>query len=132
MTFDLLRCCRKRVDVSQIWELQDFNGFIERKLFVGICPKCADGVVFMYQKREVDGAEFGNILNGEEAVKTLYREKRRVITKRLNIPNAEVQEWIYGTNIQIRNKKGKVIKIRQYSTDFKTGAKKLEKEIITV
>lgn len=132
MSFDILRCCGIKVEVHQIWELQNYNGFIERKLFLGICPKCTDGVAFLYQKREFDGAEFGNILNGIEVVKTTYREKRRVIAKRLNVSTKEAQEWIYGTNVQIKNKKGEVIKIRQYSTDFKTGAKKLEKEILTV
>ena len=31
-----------------------------------------------------------------------------------------------------RSKTGKILKTRQYSTDYKTGAKKLEKEIINI
>lgn len=88
-----------------------------------------DEVVFLYQKRKSDNAEYGNLLNGIEAIKALYREKRRVIIKRQNVSTKDAKEWIYGTNVQIKNKKGEIIKLRQYSTDFKTGAKKLEKEI---
>ena len=132
MTFQILRCCNNEIKHGEIWFLQDYNGFDARKMYVGKCSVCEDDVVFLYQRRIKDGQQFGTSLTGIEAVKTIYREKRRVITKMLKIESMQVQEWVYGTNIQIKSKNGKITKIRQYSTDFKTGAKKLEKEILTI
>lgn len=129
VTFQVLRCCNKEVKQGEVWILQDYNGFDARKMYVGKCPVCEDDVVFLYQRRIEDGAQYGTPLTGIEAVKTIYREKKRIISKTPKIQSSQVQEWIYGTNIQIKSKTGKVIKIRQYSTDYKTGEKVLVKEI---
>ncbi len=129
VSFQALRCCNKEVKNGEIWILQDYNGFSQRKIYTGKCLNCTDDVVFLYQKRINDKKEFGTTLTGIEAVKCLYREKKRIVAKIQHIKSAQVHQWIYGTNVEIRDKSGKVIKTRQYSTDFKTGAKVLIKEI---
>lgn len=129
MTFQILRCCNKEIKQGEVWILQDYNGFDSRKMYIGKCSVCEDDVAFLYQRRIKDQKQFGTPLIGIEAVKTLYREKRRIISKIPKIKSTQVQEWVYGTNVQIKNKNGEIIKIKQYSTDYKTGKKVLIKEI---
>ena len=128
-----ITCCNIKINCSEIWMLNDFRGFTNRQMRIGFCPNCEDMVVCLFQKRISDGKEFVSMLNGIKAVEETYRERKRGIVCKVSAPEKHIlQEWVYGTNVEIRNKDKKVVKIRQYSTDFKTGAKKLEKEILTV
>lgn len=123
-----LMCCNKNINDGTLWILQDIKGLTARKMLIGTCSVCGDEVVVMVSKRVSDGKIFVDNFNGIEAVKTIYREKRRKITAMPDIKTECLYGWIYGVNTQIKNKQGKITKIRQYSSDF-SGKKVLSKEI---
>ena len=58
------------------------------------------------------------IVTGAPAFKILSREQKRKITAFPKIEYNTLYGWIYGHNVQIRNKKGKITQIRQYASDF--------------
>ena len=132
VSIQILKCCEKEIKIGEMLILDNYNGFDARKIYKGKCSVCGDDVVFLFQRRIEDGKEFGTMLNNIEAVKALYREKRRIKACIPFIQSKTVQNWIYGTNVEIKNKKGQVIKIKQYSTDYKSGKRKLEKEIVCI
>lgn len=126
-----LKCCSELIEDWKLVQLEDIKGFTNRSMKVGTCPKCGDVAVVLMYLNTKNNIFYANLYNGIEAVKLLYKENKRVI-KNNDVNGWTMRRWIYGINTEIKNKNGKVTKIRQYSTDFKTGAKKLEKEILTV
>lgn len=124
----VLTCCNKRVNVGELWFLEDFKGFTGRKLYVGKCKVCGDDVALQIMTNTKTGKKYYNLYNGIEAVKTIYREKKRKITTFPNIQADSLYGWIYGINIEIKNKYGKTTQIRQYSSDM-SGNKKLVKQV---
>lgn len=123
-----LICCNKSVEISEVWLLQDIKGFTARKLCKGKCPVCGDDVVTLIEKRINDEQIFINLLTGIEAVKTIYREKKRRVFEVPGAKSDNLYGWIYGRNIEIRNKNKEVTMIRQYSSDF-YGKKTISKKI---
>lgn len=93
--------------------LSDIKGFTGRK----IC-KYEDDKITLIEKRISDGKVFINDMQGIEAVKTLYREKKRTVITYPKVVQDNLFGWIYGVNIQIKNKKGEIVQTRQYSSDF--------------
>lgn len=124
-----LFCCTQ-ISHSEIWVLKDIKDFTERKIAYAICPKCREAVITLVEKRISDGKVFVNEnIKGINAVKTLYREKKRVIAQIPFVKVSDLYGWIYGTNKEIKNKKGEITQIRQYATDF-SNKKKLVKKVI--
>ena len=127
-----LECCGKKIKKGELWFLQDFNGFIERKLYTSKCPYCGDNVVTITETKIDKNGQTTTYtrhsINGIEAVKILYREKKRKLKVQYDIKPNTLYGWIYGINRQYRNKKGDVIKIKQYSSDF-SGNKEIVKFI---
>jgi len=115
----MLKCCNKEVKCEEIWFLKDIKGFGARKLYAGKCPHCKDDVALLVEKRTDDGKIFCNNLTKIEAVKALYREKKRIKKVFKGVKSTFLYDWIYGQNVEIKNKHGKVIQIRQYSSNFK-------------
>jgi hypothetical protein len=124
-----LQCCNKDVCCGEVWFLNDVKGFTARKMFIGKCSVCNNEVAILIEKRIKDNKVYANELKGIDAVKTIFREKQRKVSVLPNIKTNSLYGWVYGTNIQIKNKKGKVLQVRQYSTDF-NGNKELIKKII--
>ena len=124
----VLSCCNKKVNVGELWFLQDFKGFTARKLYIGKCNVCGDDVALQIMTNTSTGKTYYNLYNGIEAVKTIYREKKRKVTTLPNIQANRLYGWIYGVNKEIKNKQGKTTQIRQYSSDM-SGNKKLVKQI---
>ncbi len=123
----ILNCCNKDIKTAELWFLKDIENFTARKLFFAKCPKCHYPVIALYEKRISDNQVFINSsIKGKHAVNTLYRESKRVVTKIPNITSDGLYGWIYGQNIQIKNKRGKVVKIRQYAADFGGGRQKVK------
>ena len=123
----ILNCCNKELKVFDVWFLKDIKDFTARKLFYGKCPKCHYPVIALYEKRISDGRVFINEnIRGKHAVNTLCREQKRIISKVPNIKIDGLYGWIYGQNIQIKNKNGQVVKIRQYAADFGGGRQKVK------
>lgn len=121
-------CCNKKVKIREVWYLKDIKGFTARRLAIGKCPICNDDVVMLIEKRIEDNQVFEDNLNGINAVKTIYREKKRRLITIDNIRDNELYGWIYGVNVEIKNKNQKITQVRQYSSDF-SGNKKLAKKI---
>lgn len=126
----ILNCCNSDIENVDVWFLKDIKDFTARKLFYAKCPKCHYPVIALYEKRISDGKIFLNSnIRGKHAVNTLCREEKRVITKFPDIKADCLYGWVYGVNKEIKNKNGKVTKVRQYASDF-LGNKKLRKEIM--
>ncbi len=125
----LLECC-VQISNTEVWILKDIKGFTSRKLVYAICPICKEAVVSLIEKRTSDGKLFiNNNITGLEAVKTIYREKKRLLAKINKINTYDLFGWIYGSNKEIRTKNGKISQIRQYATDF-SNKKQLVKKIM--
>lgn len=125
-----LKCCKQIINSGELWILQDFKGFTKRKLLKGKCTICGDDVCMQIMTNASTNKTYFNVYTGIEAVKTIYREKKRIITTFPNIKSSALFGFVYGINKEIRNKKGEVTQIRQYSTDFKTNKKILTKTLI--
>lgn len=109
--------------------LNDIEGFTARKLYKAKCPKCKEDVVTLIEKRVSDNKIFVNAnITGIEAVKTIYREKKRISAALPNIKSDSLFGWVYGHNVEIRNKNKQVTQVRQYAADF-SGNKKLTKKV---
>ena len=123
-------CCNQKISSGELWILKDIKNFTARKLYKAICPICGEDVVQLIKKRIQDNKIFCNNLNNIEAVKTIYREKKRRITVIPSIEHDNLYGWIYGVNKEIRNKRNDVTQVRQYSSDFQ-GNKVLTKRIFS-
>lgn len=130
VTFQDLRCCNKKIDNGELWILQDFKGFTARKLLIGKCNICGDDVCLQIMKSTDTNKTYYNLYTGIEAVKTIYREKKRKIAVFPDIQTSSLYGWIYGVNVEIKNKKGQVVQVRQYACDFRSGEKQLTKTLI--
>ena len=113
-----LKCCDKKISIGEFWFLSDCPKFTKRKLYIGTCPVCKEDVSVLLETRLKDGKVFVQKFKGVEAVKTIYREKKRKLSAILNVNVRSLNGWVYGKNIEIKNKKGEVVQIRQYASDF--------------
>ena len=125
-------CCNKKVKIGNLTFLKDLKDFTARKMFAFRCPKCNQYQVWRFEKRISDGQVFVSILKGKEAVKFVLRENnaKRIIQTLSAIESDNLYGWIYGVNVQIRNRKGVVSQLRQYSSDFH-GNRTLVKKIMS-
>lgn len=118
MSFCNISCCNELITQGDIWFLADIKNFTARKLYKAKCPVCNEDIILLIEKRISDDKIFINKINGIEAVKTLYRENKRKLQV---FPERKIDNlygWIYGVNVEIKNKKGNITQIRQYSSDF--------------
>lgn len=126
MSENLLKCCNNEIQSGELWILEDFKRYTKRKLYIGKCSVCGDDVALMIMTSTENNKTYHNLYNGIEAVKVIYREKKRKLVTFSDIKNDNLYGWIYGVNVQIKDKSGNVTQIRQYSSDFK-GNRKLVK-----
>lgn len=127
----LISCgvCNSKSAVIEILELKDIKEFTNRILIIGKCPVCYTDIAALIEIRIADNKTFIDRFTGDNALKVIKRERKRLKNKQdFNLRN-NLQGWIYGINKEHRNKFGEVTSIKQYSCDFKTGKKKLEKTI---
>lgn len=129
--YSKLVCCNCEIIKPDLWFLEDFKGYTKRRLLVGKCTICGDDAALQIMTNVNTGKTYYNLYNGIEAVKTIYREKKRIANIVPKIENDSLYGWIYGINKEIRNKKNEVTQIRQYASDFK-GNKSLVKKIVKV
>lgn len=123
-------CNEKLLKNFRIWILKDIKGFEQRELFVSRCDKCKQICVVIKEKRITDGKVFVNKIPKEkDALKTLARESKRIIKEIIDTDFSSLNGWVYGTNIEIKNKQGQVVQVRQYATDFNK-KKELVKKIM--
>lgn len=126
------QCCSKKIICGEIWLLRDIKDFTSRKLYKGICSICGDDVVLLIEKRIKDDEIYARNIRGIEAVKTIYREKKRRLKVFENIKSDALYGWIYGINQEIKNKKGEVTKIKRFCSDFSGNKKCIETEFVKV
>ena len=113
----------------ELWVLKDIKDFTERKLAVGNCPQCHHIQLVLIEKRISDGKIFTSYIPNKNTCNVLAREQKRLVCRYYNIDNNSLNGWVYGVNIEIKNKQGKVTQIRQYASDFngnKTILKKMK------
>ena len=125
-----LKCCKQSLNIGEILLLDDIKGFTSRKLYKTHCPICDEDVVIITEKSIEQDKIYVNERRGIEAVKTLYREKKRKLQVFPDISSSNLFGWIYGINTQIKTQSGTISQTRQYSSDFK-GNKRLVKQIYT-
>lgn len=93
------------------------------------CPLCGDDIVVLTETRISDNKTFTNIFRGIDTAEVTYRERKRKLTVIPLVQTDALFGWVYGQNVQVKNKKGKVIKLRQYSHSLKGSDRTLSKEI---
>ncbi len=122
--------CKKQLKFYKVWYLQDIKNFTERELFIVKCNKCRSITVALKEVRISDRKVFVNKIESEvQALKTIAREGKRVIKEVISSDSNTLNGWVYGTNIEIKNKQGQVVQVRQYATDFNK-KKELVKKIM--
>ena len=124
-----LVCCNQKITVGKVCFLQDIKGFTARKMHIGQCKICNKEAVILLEKRISDNKVFVNKLYGINAVKTIYRERKRVITTMPNIKTQALHGWVYGVNVQIKSKNGKIKEVRQYAHEYNGSKRKLVKSV---
>lgn len=128
----ILKHCGAEIYDCEIWILKDIEGFSKRKLIYGNCKKCFDTIVTLIETRLSDNKTFINKnIDGEGAIKTLYREKKRMLVHYPFVGNKESLGWLYGANVEIKNKNGDVTQVRQYAVDFNSHKRNCIKKINT-
>ena len=125
-----LQCCNKDVICGDVWFLKDVKGFTARKMFIGHCSVCDNDVAILIETRLEDKKTFINKLNGIEALKTIFREKKRKVAVVPDIKTDSLFGWVYGVNKEIKNKQGKVTQVRQYACSLDNNKKVLIKQIV--
>jgi hypothetical protein len=125
----LINCkvCNSKNKVSEIIELKDSEQFENRLVFKSTCYRCQETIGMFLEIRKTDKKAFFKKLSQSELSDLIRKEKRNII--KFDKYNNAYSNWRYGINKEIKNKYGKVLKIRQYSADYGTNKKELEKEI---
>ena len=123
------KSCNSKNKVIEIVTLKDNEQCENRLLFKSFCTKCNQEYATYLEIRKVDKKAFLKKKNKFELNEFIRKEKRNILTfdKYNNCTG-----WRYGINKEIRNKNGKILRVRQYGADYKTDVKKLEKEICVV
>ncbi|MCD7739900.1 MAG: hypothetical protein LUH11_00920 [Candidatus Gastranaerophilales bacterium] len=114
----MLFCCNEKINDVNIWFLNDLKNFTARKIEWGQCPCCKVVSLNLIEKRIDDDKFFIDHQKGKQALDTLKRERKRIVEQFPHIQSDVFKGWVYGHNVQIKNKKGKVTQIRQYASDF--------------
>lgn len=124
-----IRCGRCEVSnkVIEAFELDEIEHFYERFLITSKCRVCNNEIAQLIEVRKGDDRVFLNSFYGDEAKKVVSREKKRAKTK--EITSNKFFGFVYGINKEIKNKKGEIIKIRQYASDYNTNDRILIKTV---
>lgn len=121
--------CNFEMTNCEVWILKNIPNFTNRSLTFGYCPVCNMPNIALTETRISDNKIFVNkTIKGADAVKTLAREKRRIISRLFKLTKQELTGFIYGINKEINHKK--ITKIKQYSCDLKSNSKAKCKEIV--
>ena len=120
------KSCNSKNKVIEIVTLKD-NLFCENRLiFKSFCTKCNEECAMYLEIRKDDKKAFFKKKNQKELIEFLKRERKNILSfDKYNTCSG----WRYGINKEIRSRTGKVLKVRQYSADYKSITKALEKEI---
>lgn len=121
------------INPYDIWFLEGTKDFCNRKLLLGRTPQKHKTVVSLIETRIADAKVFVDTQAGLKAEKIIHNERSRILYTRQDVilsKKGKPYGWIYGDNREVRNKKGEVISIKQYSCD-NFGNSELVKQIKT-
>lgn len=103
-----------------VWFLDNTRDFCERKLLLGKTEKNKT-VVSLIETRISDNKLFEDVQVALKAEKIIQNERTRVLYTRQELLMSKKSKpygWTYGVNREIHNKKGEVIAIKRYRSDF--------------
>ena len=108
----------------------DNRDFFNRRLEIGLCPKCYTLNVELVETRKVDNEIFYNVLTGQKAHKLRDRLSTEKIYSSSDLIKGTTSlfGFRYGVNKERYNKETGKTEVRQYSCDF-YGNKELVKKI---
>lgn len=93
---------------------------MRRKLYLGECPNCGADVAELIETRKYDGAVFRKTLFKKEAEKLIQK-----LSTQIEYTSADVKKFkkvpfglCYGENVEIHNRQGQIIEIRQKRCDY--------------
>ena len=113
---------------TKVYFLVDSKKFKNRKLKVGYCPVCRTSIAILTEKRKADNEVFSDFYKGERALTIIKKEKKNVLFIIYGQAQKIKDDWTFGINKEIKNRKGEIIEIRQYTSNFH-GQKELIKTI---
>ncbi len=107
----------KKIKHKIVWFLSDLDGFSERKLYIFI-PQVNKKITVLSEKNKITGNVFYQKDIGQKALNTIKREEIRKLytSEDIKITKGKPCGWVFGENIEIKNKKG--ISIKQKRCDF--------------
>lgn len=126
----LINCkfCNTKSNVTEIQELKDIEEFTDRLLIIGQCRCCNKQIAMLVETRISDQKTFIDKFHDKKAIEVINREKKRLKNKTVE-SDTKFYKWVYGKNVEIKNKKGQVVQVRQYACDFRSGEKQLTKTL---
>lgn len=105
-----------------VWFLADINTFTERKLFIFeiYCNKKTKYVTVLTEKDKLTGEIYSQKSSGKNAEKIIDHEQLRKLytSEDIKIKKGKPYGWTYGENIEIHNKNGEVVSIKQKRCDY--------------
>ena len=123
------KSCNSKNKVIEIVILKDSVIAENRMIFKSFCSKCNQEYAMYLEIRKDDKKAFFKKKNKEELSRLISKERKNILSfDKYNTCSG----WRYGINKEIRSKTGKVLKVRQYSADYKTNKAELEKEICLI
>ena len=121
-------CCS--FDAFDIWYLIDTPEFLNRTLFIGVCPICNKHVSVLYQKNIKTNSLAVIKKVGESSMDFSEKLISDILYSRNSINKMKFKPkpfgWKYGVNKQKINKDGSVV-VEQYSVDFDGNSELIKK-----
>lgn len=113
-----IQCGSRRIKHNVVWFLADINGFTERKLF--IFEDIIKRHTVLEEKSIESGKVFSQKNSGKKAEEIIERERIRLLytSDDIRIKKGKPYGWTYGDNREIHNRKGEVVEIRRYRSDY--------------
>ena len=117
----MLYHCNQSFREYEIWFLDDLALFRHRLLMFGKCPNCKKDIALLIEERIEDGRVFQDKYIGYKKIEKLTAKIKHQILYSSN--DAKIQKgkpfsWVYGENVEIHNKKGEVVAIKQKACDY--------------
>lgn len=113
-----------------VWFLCDNKDFFNRKLKIGLCPKCLTLHIELEECRKADNKTFYDVARGSKAqvIKARLKADRIYSSLDLQMGNSVLYGFRYGVNKEKFNQEKGKTEIEQYSCDF-YGNKELIKKV---
>lgn len=125
----LCKDCGVVNSVNEIYDLKDNDKFTYRSIYISKCKRCNQLLIQVVECRKSDEKIFIDNLVGSSAEKYLKKVTSDLIAKVSKRDDFKFYGWIWGENKECKNCKGKVVEVKQYARDYRSGSRRLEKVI---